>query len=536
MSRNLPTWFWGWSAALLAAAALPYLLAWALTPNGYQFTGMLVNPQDGYSYVAKIRLAAEGGWSGWSGWSGWLPYAIHAYGDAPIYPQYVLLGKVSAVTGAPPVLVYHGARVAAAAFLLAMTLLLLNQLIKSEEARKTAFIFAAVGGGLTWLTVPFGALGSDVTIPESTTFGGSFANPHFPMATGLLFLVAAVALRGPLSSPRLAFTGLLANLAAIAMQPFLWVTQVAVGGVWAALMIGKGRTTPSAVLARWLSAALLLAPSALLLLLMARALYGDPVLAQWSTQNVTLSPPPATYLIGYGALLPPALAGLWTLWRTPHEAGCTPRAGLFVIAWAVAGCALLYAPAPFQRRLSEGLQLPIAVLAAAGIHGTLLAALGEAWRRRTRLLVTAIGCASIFWLTYTSVAGALLLRDGFYLSDDDAAALTWLADNALRDDLLLAAPVIGNVAPVYGPARVYWGHPYETPTAALREAAVHRFYQPETATAERCRILTEGNVTLVYAGPNEARLGGARLDDQALGLASVYQNQSVTIYQRASAC
>ena len=80
MSRNLPTWFWGWSAAVLAAAALPYLLAWALAPNGYQFTGMLANPQDGYSYVAKIRLAAEGGSSGWSGW---LPYAIHAYGDAP---------------------------------------------------------------------------------------------------------------------------------------------------------------------------------------------------------------------------------------------------------------------------------------------------------------------------------------------------------------------------------------------------------------------------------------------------------------------
>ena len=352
MSRNLPTWFWGWSAAVLAAAALPYLLAWALTPNGYQFTGMLANPQDGYSYVAKIRLAAEGGWSGQ------LPYAVQPHGDAPIYPQYVLLGKVSAVTGAPPVLVYHGARIAAAAFLLAMTLLLLNQLINSEEARKTAFVFAAVGGGLTWLTVPFGALGSDAVIPESTTFGSSFANAHFPMATGLLFLVAVVALRGPLSSPRLAFTGLLANLAAIAMQPFLWVTQVVVGGVWAALLIGKGRATPLAVLARWQSAALLLAPSALLLLLLARALYGDPVLAQWSAQNVNLSPPPTTYLIGYSALLPPALAGLWTLWRTPDEAGFTSRAALFLIAWAVAGCALLYAPAPFPAPPQRGLTAP----------------------------------------------------------------------------------------------------------------------------------------------------------------------------------
>ena len=127
MSRNLPTWFWGWSAAVLAAAALPYLLAWALAPNGYQFTGMLANPQDGYSYVAKIRLAAEGGWSGQ------IPYAVQPHGDAPVYPQYVLLGKVSAVTGAPPVLVYHGARITAAAFLLAMTLLLLNQLIKKRR-------------------------------------------------------------------------------------------------------------------------------------------------------------------------------------------------------------------------------------------------------------------------------------------------------------------------------------------------------------------------------------------------------------------
>ena len=41
---------WRWVAlvtlVLLFASSLPYLIAWAATPNGSTFTGLVFNPQD----------------------------------------------------------------------------------------------------------------------------------------------------------------------------------------------------------------------------------------------------------------------------------------------------------------------------------------------------------------------------------------------------------------------------------------------------------------------------------------------------------
>lgn len=532
--RSDLAWFLKWVALLLGAASLPFLVAWWLTPSSYQFSGLLLNPLDGFSYLAKMRQTTEGGWITR------LPYSLQEHSATFIFPQYLLLGKVTAFTGLPALWIYHGARVAAGLFLLAMIYVFLHRLIQDDPVRRSATLLAIVGGGLTWLTSLFGVLGADVTIPESTTFASVFSNPHFPLATGLLLLLAWVVLAEPSPSLKAAVLGGVANLFLVLMQPFLWATQVAVGGLWALLLVFKGRSPfHEGVINRalgspwrWKAALLMLGVPSLALAAYARQLYGDPVLAQWTAQNITLSPPPTSYLIGYGALTPLALVGLLTTWRTPETVGLTPRGALFIIAWALADCALLYAPLPFQRRFSEGLQVPLAVLAAAGLHSPALLRLGEAAHQRLRTAIISVGMAGILWLAGTAVLGAQALREPHYLRLDDGAALAWLAAEAGRSDLVLASPTIGNLAPAWSAARVYWGHPFETPDQAAREAQVRRFYQADTPAPERCRLLQEGGVTLVYWGAVERRLGGAMLDRQP-GLASVYQNPSVTIFSVA---
>ncbi len=51
-----------WTALLLAASCLPYLVAWLATPPGHQFVGLVINPLDGNSYLAKIREGWAGSW------------------------------------------------------------------------------------------------------------------------------------------------------------------------------------------------------------------------------------------------------------------------------------------------------------------------------------------------------------------------------------------------------------------------------------------------------------------------------------------
>src|SRR5205823_679799 len=46
--------------------------------------------------------------------------------------------------------------------------------------------------------------------------------------------------------------------------------------------------------------------------------------------------------------------------------GSFEPSSLFLIAWVVAGLAVVYIPAAFQRKLAQGLHIPIAILAAMG--------------------------------------------------------------------------------------------------------------------------------------------------------------------------
>ncbi|HXV97312.1 MAG TPA: hypothetical protein VEC93_02745, partial [Anaerolineae bacterium] len=57
-------WRWaiGWSIAVVFLSCLPYLIAVLTAPQGWQFAGILVNPYDGHSYLAKIRQGLEGNW------------------------------------------------------------------------------------------------------------------------------------------------------------------------------------------------------------------------------------------------------------------------------------------------------------------------------------------------------------------------------------------------------------------------------------------------------------------------------------------
>ena len=62
ISRKEWSWVITWTIIVLAISCLPYLIAWIATPPGYQFGGIVVNPLDGNSYVAKMRQGWQGAW------------------------------------------------------------------------------------------------------------------------------------------------------------------------------------------------------------------------------------------------------------------------------------------------------------------------------------------------------------------------------------------------------------------------------------------------------------------------------------------
>ena len=57
---------WRWvavrAAAVVLMATLPYLVAWSTTPDDLFYVGLLTNPEDGHSYLAKMRQGIRGQW------------------------------------------------------------------------------------------------------------------------------------------------------------------------------------------------------------------------------------------------------------------------------------------------------------------------------------------------------------------------------------------------------------------------------------------------------------------------------------------
>jgi hypothetical protein len=91
-------WVLLWSILIVGLTCLPYLYACRVTPDDMQFTGLLSNPIDGNSYLAKMRQGARGSWLFH------LPYTSEDHEGAFVYTYYPFLGRLSALLGLPLIL------------------------------------------------------------------------------------------------------------------------------------------------------------------------------------------------------------------------------------------------------------------------------------------------------------------------------------------------------------------------------------------------------------------------------------------------
>jgi hypothetical protein len=267
----------------------------------------------------------------------------------------------------------------------------------------------------------------------------------------------------------------------------------------------------------------------------------NPVMRQWSAQNLILSPHPLHYVMGYALVgLLAILGGVYVLRRRDARS-----VTLRLVAWAAVVPPLLYLPFNLQRRLIEGWQVSLAVLASLGLARFVL----PAWRQTplvrwlihfprysvrglSRWALTLILLAMIPTNILLVGSGMLaitartapIFRDG-----GEVKALDWLATRATYDDVILSSYETGNYIPARVGARVYIGLGTETSRVEDKRAAMQRFFDPLTSDEWRAQFLRDGDITYVLTTPVERfSPGNARF------LSPTYQAEGYTIYQVTS--
>jgi hypothetical protein len=525
-------WAWGSALAVMALVSLPYLMLWAITPPQGVFWGFVQNPDDHCVYLAWMRQA----------WQGQLffenLFTTDPQRGLTINLFFWLLGKLARLTHLPLALVYHLARAGFGALLLVLVYHLAAFFTEDRLTRRTVFGFAALSSGLGWLLWPppppanAHAYPVDTWQPEAITCLSLYANALFCAGMAAMVGLFLCLLQAQRTGKRGYVVG--AGVLGLLLGNFHSYDVIAIAAVWAAYLLVSGlaaRRIPLVELRQALLAGAIALPSVAYQYYLLQI---DPVF-QARAAVPTRSPALHLYLLGYGLLVPLAVLGARRLLRS----NSVPRPGVYLpIVWAVVGLAVAYLPVPFQRKLVEGLHLPIALLAAFG--AVALAERLAPGRRAAQGLVLLLALLLTVPTNFRFIArdwtmaveqntGSTLLHRVFW-PREDMEALARLDDWLPGSSVVQALPWTSCLIPSMSGRRVWCGHWGETPGFRRKFGETHRFFEQKTPSDWRRQFLARTGITHIFAGTTERALASDSLAREPF-LRAVHRLGDTILYQ-----
>jgi hypothetical protein len=540
--KRFPRSVWIFAFALAFVTSLPYVIGLWSTPAGWAYSGAPAVPVgvqvDYNSHMAKMWQGSRGQWD---------YHLLFTHEPHPrLFPVqgfYVALGAVSSITPFSLPAIYHLAR-----FLFTVTMVLAlwafaSRFFEKPAERWLTLIFATLVGGWSWLLLIVDPAMAASTSPIEfwltdafNTFGALYM-PHFAAAVTLQIVVVLAFddwVRLPTGWTRQSvrlFVVLTLALAVIAIiQPYVALLVIPLLVILTAYHIFAAHRL-SLRRALWL-----LIPFGIHLGLTAYQyliISTDPVWAEFSAQNQTLSPLVTYYLLGYLPLLIPIVLGArYFMADDADDRWWIP------IIWVALVAMLLYAPFPTQRRYLLGVQTPLAFMAAYGWSRAVL----PRFRRPRRPLVTIIYVALASIALIGMVAANILAmgkpeqNSQVYAQPDELRAYAWLKrETTGRDDLVLTTFDLsgegsGGRLAVWVGQRVFIGHWYETADFARKVDQLKQFYDSSTSDTWRQDFLNDINAVYVWYDDSARALG----DWNPAGvdyLEAVFASDTVTIYR-----
>jgi membrane protein CcdC involved in cytochrome C biogenesis len=484
------------------AILLPYLIAWSAQEPNIFFGGLLINPIDGNSYLAKMMEGYQGAWLFH------LPYSAEPGEGSLLFLYYLSLGHLARFLNLPLIFIYHLARIFGALLLFwALTRVVKNTQIP-ENLKSGLLWWLVIGSGMGWVvTAVSHELPVDFWVAETYPFLASYANPHFPLALALmLFLLEPdEGKKGVVVDIILAFLlSVILPFGAVIVLIVLWGEQII-------------RWTQKQEI-NWKRPVLAACSSLPFMLYDVIIVRIHPQLAVWNAQNQTPSP---SFWLLLLAFLPGFPLAIYAIYRNIRQ---KQEASTHLVIWAVVATLVLFIPISLQRRFMLGLYIPITILAGTG--------LGYLCNRNRRMAALLLPICVIL----TIPSNLIVLGSAFYgIKNHDAAiyltsgeveSFEWIKSNTGADSIIMAAPDTGLLIPAYTGRKVLYGHPYETIHSEDEKMITEDYYSGDS-TEKGEQVLKQYSVDFVYYGPREKKLG--QIENNG-SLRVVYNADGVEIY------
>ncbi|NIM94353.1 MAG: hypothetical protein GTO18_11685 [Anaerolineales bacterium] len=479
-------------------ALIPYWIAPMISETEFTFSGFLINPIDGFSYLAKMQQGMEGSWLFK------LPYASEPGEGAFLFVYHLFLGHIASWFDTSVLTVYQLAKFPASVLMYLASFFLLAQIFEKPHLRWGAFALILVGSGVGWIAIPFGIIASDLWIPESIPFLSAYTNAHFSLAAALFLIIIILFLKDRISILWRLLAVFFSSTLLAAIQPFAILVVAAVLFTWICWEFVEQYRNNGLFKLTEKARSRLLAFVTMLLGALPWLIYDfyvtqtHPVLREWNAQNLTPSPPLWEYILGYGPVLILSLVAIFRTRAYQNESG------RFLIAWAVLQFVLLYAPFNLQRRLTLGLYFALAALAVLGLD--ILVKDIKKYRLGIVILIL-ITIPSNLIIIFSGLSAVRSSDPTIMLEENETAAYQWLSDYAHEGALILAGPRAGNRIPAYANLRVLYGHPFETPKATDQLEAIQDYFSYSGDALVALQEFKDLGIRYVLYGVEEQDIG-----------------------------
>ncbi len=494
----------GMALVLVLLTAAPFLYGHVTRPAGTVFTGLHhLAPGDTNVFLSMIEQVRQGE-------NVFINLYTHEeQAQAFINPLWLSVGWLTKIDGISNLLALHIARSIWIVIFVFVLYRFLSYFITNARARRWALAMLLFASGLGVFFNPFlfdvnniYEHPTDIWIAESVNFLSALHSPHLLASLTLLVLTLYCMLRAfDTNRWRYSIGAAVSSFFLVWFHPFNGPTVFVVLLVYMLVRFVHTKRIHWKWIQHYVVLGMGTLPPVLYLWLLAQR---DWVIRNWSAQNILPSPSLWMYMIGFGLLLPLALVGIWRIIKDQQSSR------VFLVVWILVTLVLMYVPVSFQRRMSEGVQIPLVLLAFFGVWWC-----WSRLRQRGGIWATAGVMGLIIFLPLSNLQ--VLGQDFFlfttkhdlpyYLMQDEVDAMHWLRDHTDYTDVIFSSYYMGNYIPAYSGRVVWIGHGPQTIDLQYKFEDSEAFWSDDADPPEKEQLLRDGRVTYVWYGRKEKELG-----------------------------
>lgn len=507
------------AALILIGGSIPTWIGYQAQTPELRFRGTYYDNQDYAVHLAAMEAGRHGDWA--------YRFRFTSEPHKPAYVRlfYTTLGHVSKWTGLASEIIFQLARWILGFLALIALYRLMRQVFSDRFWARTAFLLAALGSGLGWLQLILNLTSTEITpidfwLIDSYVFFSLSVFPHYAFVTLGMCLSLNLYLTFLASNDWRNVIGI--ALTSIVVQ---FVNPIAFATIDASLVgatLFKGWHEKRFDRVHILGLITIAIAQIPLLAYNVVILSNDPLWSRFTSQNLTLSPPPDYYFWGFAFFWPLAILGtINTIRKKSYAWG----AALF---WIIAAFTLAYAPVEIQRRFLQNITIPLGILATAG-----LMTIFETEAARSSCMLRWLSSSIMLFIFITSLSSIQLgLGQAAYLRTYPKSlyypasldnAVNWFRANAEYNDFVMASEQTSQILAQKAGLRAYFGHEMETLYYKNKKKDVLAFYQGESPE------LASHPIKWVVYGPYEREISPNFRQTGHLEL--VYDIQGLQIYE-----